>query len=534
MTFLPIVERELRVRARQKSTYRFRMGGAAVAIVIVVVFMLVVGTLAVSPDKFGAIIFNTLAWMAFAYCLLEGARNTADCLSEEKRAGTLGLLFLTDLKGYDVVLGKLMATSLNSFYGLLAIFPPLALPILLGGITAGEFWRLALVLMNTLFFSLTAGLLVSAASRSERKAWVATLSIILFFAVVPPALRWLPFLSASPVGMASPSTTFFSLYDAAYATNPGRYWQTLCGVHLLSWLFLISASLVLPRAWQDRPISSRRPSFRQVPFVRTDNALFQRERRRRLLDSNPVLWMAEFAAGRPLYLWIVIVAACFAALLAWLIDPGSLPIAAGLLIGALALHFVLAIWAAWQVCYLVSEARDSGTFELLLMTPLTDREIIQGHFLALQRFFTLPIFMLLCVEASLLGLHLYTVHGSGGSFVLSGILTVAAMVMLVLDLCAVGWFGMWMALRSRKPSQAFTKTVLYVLILPQLSALCCWLFWPIFAIVKDLIFINYAQDQLRRQFRRIVMERFASGADGGPWPSESGKSQPQLPSVIDR
>ena len=31
-------------------------------------------------------------------------RNTADSLSAEKREGTLGLLFLTDLRGYDVVL----------------------------------------------------------------------------------------------------------------------------------------------------------------------------------------------------------------------------------------------------------------------------------------------------------------------------------------------------------------------------------------------------------------------------------------------
>ena len=44
----------------------------------------------------------------------------------------MGLIFLTDLKGYDVVLGKLAATSLNGFYGLLAVFPLLAFPLLTG------------------------------------------------------------------------------------------------------------------------------------------------------------------------------------------------------------------------------------------------------------------------------------------------------------------------------------------------------------------------------------------------------------------
>src|SRR5437660_10346532 len=115
MTFLPIVERELRVRARQKITHRFRIGSALIAMVLVM-YLLVTGSLSSSPRSIGNTIFQALAWLSFAYCLLEGVRTTADCLSEEKRAGTLGLLFLTDLKGYDVVFGKLIASSLNSFY----------------------------------------------------------------------------------------------------------------------------------------------------------------------------------------------------------------------------------------------------------------------------------------------------------------------------------------------------------------------------------------------------------------------------------
>src|SRR6185436_1534736 len=115
MTFLPIVLRELRVRSRQKGTYWFRQAGAMAAIIIVT-FMLMGTGMVSAPGKLGASVFQFMAWLAFLFCLIEGARNTADCLSEEKRAGTLGLPFLTDLKGYDVVFGKMMATSLNSIY----------------------------------------------------------------------------------------------------------------------------------------------------------------------------------------------------------------------------------------------------------------------------------------------------------------------------------------------------------------------------------------------------------------------------------
>src|SRR5664279_6501488 len=120
-------------------------------------------------------LFSILTGSAVLYCLLSGVWFTADCLSAEKREGTLGLLFLTDLKGYDVVFGKLVATSLNGFYAALAAVPILALQLLLGGVTAGEFGRMALVVVNTLFFSLALGICVSAMSRSPRKAMAMTL-----------------------------------------------------------------------------------------------------------------------------------------------------------------------------------------------------------------------------------------------------------------------------------------------------------------------------------------------------------------------
>lgn len=74
---------------------------------------------------------------------------TADSLSRERREGTLGFLFLTDLQGY-VVAGKLAGLALIPLHGLLATFPIAALTLCLGGVTAGEFWRTQWVVANTL------------------------------------------------------------------------------------------------------------------------------------------------------------------------------------------------------------------------------------------------------------------------------------------------------------------------------------------------------------------------------------------------
>src|SRR5947208_13842031 len=156
MIFLPIVERELRAASRRRGTYWNR---AVAALAAILIFGGALFFEAHQPPKeLGKDIFNALAGLFLFSSLVAGVRYTADCLSEEKREGTLGLLFLTDLKGYDVVLGKLAATSVNTFYGMLAIFPILAISLLVGGVTGTEFWRMVLVSADNLLFSLALGI----------------------------------------------------------------------------------------------------------------------------------------------------------------------------------------------------------------------------------------------------------------------------------------------------------------------------------------------------------------------------------------
>src|SRR5436190_15700122 len=149
MTFLPIVGRELRVASRQRSTYWIRTGAALGGIAIGAWIMLM--PFFHDNRTLGPALFVSLSILTFVYSLFVGVLRTADCLSEEKREGTLGLLFLTDLKGYDIILGKLVATSLNTFYGMLSIFPILAISLLVGGVSGSEFWRVVLVSVNNLF-----------------------------------------------------------------------------------------------------------------------------------------------------------------------------------------------------------------------------------------------------------------------------------------------------------------------------------------------------------------------------------------------
>src|SRR5437773_862516 len=253
MTFLPIVDRELRVAARRRTTYLARIGAAALVI-------LIFGGLHVTQSFRGGMFFSAgqtqffvLKWLGFLFACSAGVFLTSDALSEEKREGTLGLLFLTNLRGYDVVLGKFISHSVQAFYGLLAAFPVLALTLLAGGVSGGEFWRMMLVFCNTLFFSLSVGLLVSSISRDAMKAINGTLLICLLLVAGLPLADWAvagwdPTKFVPRLSLASPGNVFFTV--APTATK--AYWLQLGLQHILGWTFLAASSVCTPRARQDK------------------------------------------------------------------------------------------------------------------------------------------------------------------------------------------------------------------------------------------------------------------------------------------
>src|SRR4051812_46405942 len=185
--FLPIVERELRLASRKSSTFWLRITAALTALIIGLGYAAMNRFLG-GPSALGQGIFAVLTWLSLAATLSAGLFFTSDCLSEEKREGTIGFLFLTDLRGYDVVLGKLLSTSLRTFYALLAVFPIVAVTLLMGGVTGAEFWKTMLALVNAMFVSLAAGLFISTVSRDAQKALAATLLLLLVLGGGGPAL----------------------------------------------------------------------------------------------------------------------------------------------------------------------------------------------------------------------------------------------------------------------------------------------------------------------------------------------------------
>jgi ABC-type transport system involved in multi-copper enzyme maturation permease subunit len=294
MTFLPIVTRELSAASRRRATFWTRMIFAGVAVALAAIVLAFISVTQPRPG-IGAGVFQALSGLGFAFCALAGVFLTADALSEEKREGTLGLLFLTDLRGYDVVFGKLFATSLTAFHGVLALFPVLALTSILGGVTAGEFWRMTLVFLNTLFLSLTAGLWVSTLSRDSPRAMAATVLLLLAIVILPPGLnRALSFTSKHlppAILQFSPLWGWQQCFDPPYGTRPWDFWRCALSVQAMSWTFLLVAAALLTRVWQE---GRHMPWSRATPFALTPARLARSAAERcRWMAPNPIRWLAR-------------------------------------------------------------------------------------------------------------------------------------------------------------------------------------------------------------------------------------------------
>jgi len=243
MRFLTVAERELRVAARRKATYRV-CWHTAVIFFGVLIWLLWVMNGFTRPGA-AVNVFQAYSVLCFSYCIVIGTAVTADGLSAERREGTLGLLFLTNLNSAEIVAGKFCSMALTAVYGLIAILPMLALPLLMGGITLAYFWKTVLALVVTTFFSLASGFVASVICRRQFLAIATALGLALSFsfglmgAVVATQGVWKQAKWAEWFAVFSP-IYLLRTADGTGVTN--RYWISIGAVSALSltWLALVT------------------------------------------------------------------------------------------------------------------------------------------------------------------------------------------------------------------------------------------------------------------------------------------------------
>ncbi len=504
MTFMPILERELRVRARSRATYwsRFAVGLAGALIWLsLLTWRWPLG----APGGMGRSLLNGVVSagvvVSCASCLL-----TADVISSERREGTLELLLITRVRAFDVVVGKLGSAGLTSLSALVAFMPMLMIPVLAGGVTGGEAFRKGLVLPDTLFLALGAGLWASAGGREWLKTARAALLLLAAVVLVPVLLdfAFAPFFPAGrTVGLLSPLKTLLSAGDASYKAWPGQFWISLVLVHATAWAVVVSAGFRLQEAPREEggeasvavPEPARRagtepggpwlscswtPPLPGISGEGQKEAGSPRPRRPLVGATNPMVWLLQRQRGTRMMLWAgalvgPIQYAVFPFLFRFVGVSGYMTLvwSSGLVLSALA--SALFAWAASR--YFV-EARRTGELELLLTTPSGPKELLAAQWGVLKRLFRWP--MLVMIAPAILQVGVVLVRAGGAAFgppdpygLIYAMSSVLNCLNLLLGTGALFWVGMWFGLKAGRQAQAVVWTVSLVKGFPVLAASVC-------------------------------------------------------------
>ncbi len=489
MTFLPIVERELRVRARQRATYWTRFAAVLLGLLIGLPQLALAGAFS-SPAQTGRAMFNALIVVAFIGCLV-ACLTTADVISSERREGTLGLLFLTRVKGRDIVLGKLCSAGLASLCALAAFLPLLMLPVLAGGVTGGEAWRKGLALVNLLSVALAVGLCVSAGGREWFKSARYAVLILLAVLLVPAMIGVLSQRASGRglfLGLPSPLMTLLAAGDAAYKRSAEYYWLSLVMAQAVCWLFVWGAGWRLRRSVREgtetagtqvQPApGTALASETAVPSVQ---AVLPRGRGHRFGEGDsPVEWLVGQQHGLKAMIWTAVIlqlAQLMVPLRAYFSPSTFLFSVAFIWPVSVAIAMARGALLAWAASRFFVQARKSGQLELLRTTPWGAKTIVSGQWQALKRALCWPVVVMLVIYLLPTVIRLMPVARGTASANLASwsayslvSLTVAA-AGLVLDVVAVCGVGLWFGLVARGQGAAILWTIGLVKGVPLLIGL---------------------------------------------------------------
>ncbi len=529
MNLLPVAWRELRVAARQPRSYSLRTLTAGAALGIMAYAALVARAFGLSGQ--GRTLFLGLMSFTSWLCLLAGVRLTADAISRERREGTLGFLFLSHLSGWDVALGKLTAQATHAFYALLAAMPVLALPILQGGVTGGEFWWSLLALANTLFFAVCLGLSLSALHVQARAAQQTALLAVLFYWLGLPGLGGALTALGAPAELAERLIECSPLATqrfAAGAWDSAR--RALLFSHLQAWLFLGAAARLTRRAWRERPAGRRWARWEKWHRRLSQGSAEHRAAvRARLLEEGPFYWLIARYRWKPVFPALLVLGVLAIFFGAWWIERSSAPPGGLALVLGFTLHLLLKFWVAGEAATHLAEHREQGTLEVLWSTPLTWRDLMRAQFRAAWWQFGGP---LLITTVLTLGFAPLTSQLTGKP--LSGYtlaIAVLATVALWADVYVLVWLASWRALAARRARHAAGSAVFRVLVLPWLVLLVILpsfrgggpegilVMWAVVGFGSDALWLLWAKESLERNWRRA-----AGGSPGFHQPRQTGRT----------
>ncbi len=406
MVPLPLIIRELRVTSRKPAIYNERLGWGLTAVFLLAFFswnfpgQIANGRYLLSGAHF---------WLA-GIIFLVAPIGAADAISREKREGTLGLLLLTGLSPTEIVLGKLAVHFLRLIYISLIVLPFLALPMIIGGVTLQDFLVSFVFIIFLIAVGLTAGLIASSIFVSFGAAlfWAMFFSLFLTVAISASAVN--AAFELFPTGISALMNTATQIFIGPilmlFPVLIRQVFGTL--IFTAAWpfifvgggLLLLSILLLSFAVWFCSRRVRRHAQFagetkRQAAFRKKflTPVLWSSTYRRwitRKLEKNPLIWLEYRTPWARAARWAMILVIILIETLLLVTLPGREDF--------LTTHF---LFLAFLVTFLTFKSsssfqneKESGAFELLLVTPLTEQKLVTGRLRAVASYYALTVILL--------------------------------------------------------------------------------------------------------------------------------------------
>lgn len=423
----PIFTRELVTAPRRPQHFVYRgVYGTALFVLMCTAWLVLAGTQIVrgvgDMARFGSILFLILAPLQLALMTFLAALRAASAVAQEKDKKTILLLLMTRLSNHELVLGKLLASLLDILVMLGTAVPIFMLLTLFGGVSLAQVARVFAVTIATVLVAGSLGSTVALAREKTFQSLAMTALILVIWIGVWEAIAafagqtlvaGIPLAqiaaAASPLRAilvaAHPFRDTLSLFAAADS------WYVLVALGLAA--LLNGVAIVRLRAWNpgrelmQQAKEAEPGSIFGVEHDRNDEPVMAAETARaahvdarvRTIDTksrevwdNPVLWreMCTWAYGRKVLLikgvYVLLFVMAAIALYSTIQSGSAFARASEAIIPASAQPLTpfflvsLVIVNALAVTSITNE-RDGGSLDLLLVTDLSPKEFIFGKML---------------------------------------------------------------------------------------------------------------------------------------------------------
>ena len=389
----PIFEREVLTTPRRLSHYLMRSG--FVAGLLVLFYSIRQATIgfqdllfAGDVAAFSAMTFRIFALLQLTLGIFFATIFSASIVAQEKDRKTLILLLMTDLRNHELAIGKLLASLLNAGVLLATSLPVFCFLKLLGGVTWGQiFWSQAIVGAATLAAGSWGCLVAFWREKTFQTLAISVLGVVLYVLLTHGlgGAFWEPLAEASP---------YFGLQQVLDPLSSGTTGiitvSSLPTVLILLCLAVTLSAVTIAKMRRWNPSQEVHQSVADNPKGMEETLVNVRAPARchRHVWNQPVIWreMRTRAYGRRMA-WIKLSYVLLALIIAAVsIQPNAghseqelvLGMVSGPAFAFLGIAILSLLLTNAQAVTSLTNERDGGTLEILLVTDLRPHEFILG------------------------------------------------------------------------------------------------------------------------------------------------------------